>query len=269
MRYVHTTTWGAGQALVLSLLTFLALGLPAMGAVEASKEPVEKVRTNRYPTPEGWEAPDQAKALQRARQEIPLVKDVKLEDPALRQQRLRTLGVGIKDITNSYFWLESPFVNTFGDKYDPVRFMHTKHAAALEGNCVLCHHHRPEDPDMPETVACRSCHQEAFNPETPGRIGLKAAYHQQCMDCHKSMAKGPVSCTGCHAEKHVDHRELVQLPDNPSPRQVTQECLRCHEDAGKDMLTSAHWLWRGPSPYTVGEQKQVMSGKGTNVLNNF
>ncbi len=275
MRYALTSRWGAALAPALALAIVLAIALilaiPGMSADTAPKkdEPVEKVRTNRYPVPEDWKAPDQEKAIKRAQQEIPFVKDVKLEDKALRQQRLRALGIGIKDIPASYFWLDSPLVNTYEDKYKPVRFMHTKHAAALEGNCVLCHHYRPADVNMPETVACRACHQEAFNPEAPDRIGLKAAYHQQCMDCHKKMNQGPVSCTGCHAEKHVDHQKLVQLPPNPTPTQVTQECLRCHEDAGKDMLTSAHWLWRGPSPYTVGQEKQVMDGKATNTINNF
>ncbi|NCD26690.1 MAG: tetrathionate reductase family octaheme c-type cytochrome, partial [Deltaproteobacteria bacterium] len=51
--------------------------------------------------------------------------------------------------------------------------------------------------------------------------------------------------------------------------QVTQECLRCHKKAGEDMIKSAHWLWKGPSPYTVERQKKVMSGKATDTMNNF
>ena len=67
----------------------------------------------------------------------------------------------------------------------------------------------------------------------------------------------------------MNHKDLVKLPADPKPQEVTAECLRCHQDAGEDMLSTAHWLWRGPSPYTVEHRKSVMSGKGTTTLNNF
>ena len=74
---------------------------------------------------------------------------------------------------------------------------------------------------------------------------MKAAYHAQCMGCHAEMQQGPTSCVACHDKNPVDHKELVKLSENPSPQEVTQECLSCHAEAGKDMLKSAHWLWRG------------------------
>jgi cytochrome c553 len=51
--------------------------------------------------------------------------------------------------------------------------------------------------------------------------------------------------------------------------QVTAECLRCHEKAGNDMIKSAHWLWKGPSPYTLKHRKSVQIGKSEKTLNNF
>ena len=89
------------------------------------------------------------------------------------------------------------------------------------------------------------------------------------MGCHQEMKKGPTGCIECHAKKVPDHKELVKLPKKPTPFQVTIECLRCHQDAGEDMLKSAHWLWRGPSPFTVNHEKQVQSGKGTNAINSY
>ena len=109
----------------------------------------------------------------------------------------------------------------------------------------------------------------AFNCSIHWRIGMKAAYHAQCMGCHAEMQQGPTSCVACHDKNPVDHKELVKLSENPSPQEVTQECLSCHAEAGKDMLKSAHWLWRGPSKYTTGKSKSVMDGKGTTTLNNF
>lgn len=258
-------------ALVLALILFPLLN-SVQGAPEQpapATEKVEKSRENLYPPPEGWQAPDQEDAKARAREPREFVKDVLLEDPVRRQHRLHEEGYSIKSMKASYLLLDSPHVNTYEDKYGPVRFMHAKHSAALNNNCAKCHHYKPEGADAPEFLACRSCHQDAFNPETPDRVGLKAAYHQQCMGCHESMKQGPVHCSGCHASKIPDHEDLVKLPPDPTPMQVTQECLRCHKKAGEDMLTSAHWLWRGPSPYTVEHRKDVMSGKATNTINNF
>lgn len=253
-----------------ALLAGLSVGFPAgpsLGATAPAE--VKKVRTDRNPRPKGWVAEDQAKALELARKQFPYVSKVYQEDLPLRQQRLRAQGLGLKDIKHSYFLLESPFVNTYEDKYGPVRFMHSKHAASLQGDCAACHHYRPEDVKAEETVACRACHQEAFQEQDKGRVGLKAAYHMQCMGCHEDMKQGPVSCDGCHAKKPVNHKELVKLSANPEPSEVTAECLRCHQQAGSDMLQTAHWLWRGPSPYTVEHRKSVMAGKGTTTLNNF
>jgi hypothetical protein len=89
------------------------------------------------------------------------------------------------------------------------------------------------------------------------------------MECHQEQAKGPTDCKGCHLQNVPDHKELVKLPDNADPFQVTAECLRCHDTQAEDMLTTAHWLWKGPSPYTTGHRKDVMHGKGTTALNNY
>ena len=261
------------QRLVTGATALVLLGMlgPVWAATPTGAEakPVAKERKDRTPMPEGWVPKDQAAAAELARQKHPYVEEVLTEDLPLRQQRLRGLGIGLKDIKNSYFLLESPYVNTYEDQYGPVRFMHSKHAASLNGNCSVCHHYRPADTKTSETVACRACHQDAFSARGKERVGLKAAYHIQCVDCHETMKKGPVSCKGCHKQKPVDHKELVKLPDDPAPSEVTAECLRCHKNAGDNMLSSAHWLWRGPSPYTTEHRKSVMSGKGTTALNNF
>jgi octaheme c-type cytochrome (tetrathionate reductase family) len=258
------------SALVVAAMVLWAIAPAWTATPPAGKaEPVAKSRKDLTPMPEGWSPVDEVKAEELARVPHPYVEKVLMEDLPLRQQRLRKLGIGPKDMKQSYMLLDSKFVDTYERKYEPVRFMHAKHAAALNGDCASCHHYRPEDPKAPEIMACRSCHQDAFSQKDPKRIGLKAAYHMQCMNCHEKMKKGPVSCEGCHAKRPVDHKDLVKLPENPTPQQVTEECLRCHKQAGEDMLTTAHWLWRGPSPYTVEHRKSVMSGKGTTTLNNF
>ncbi|THB63919.1 MAG: tetrathionate reductase family octaheme c-type cytochrome [Desulfovibrio sp.] len=274
MSPVRITMTTIAIAALAALFLLAGVWRDGLLAGEQTNEPVELSRDPLHPAPEDWVAPDQAEALQRAREPRDFVAEVRHEDPRLRQVRFHQLGINISDITHAYMVLDSPMVNTYQDLYGPVRFMHTKHATRLEGNCALCHHVSPEGADasvdrLSETVACRACHQESFTTENPERIGLRAAYHQQCMDCHREMHMGPLDCFGCHRENVPDHRDLVQLPDNPTPMEVTTECLRCHESAGEDMLTSAHWLWQGPSPFTVERQERVMSGKATDTLNNF
>ena len=217
---------------------------------------------------EQWVAPDQTAATERAKQVVPFVDTVVDECLLCRKQKLRDMGLGVKNITHNYFLLDSPIIKKREDHYGPVRFMHTKHAADIQ-DCAVCHHFRPTDPAAKETVRCSACHQESFRSEHPDRIGLKAAYHQQCVDCHRDMAKGPVDCTGCHLKNVPDHTELVQLAKDPKPWEVTAECLRCHEAAGQDMLASAHWLWKGHSPYTLDHRKKVQHGKATTAVNNF
>ena len=169
-----------------------------------------------------WIALDQAAALQRAQEVVPFVEAVMDECLLCRQQRLRDMGLGVKDIEHRYVVLDSPIIKKREDMYEPVRFMHSKHASSIQ-DCAVCHHKRPLDKKAKETVRCSACHQDAFNPEHPERMGLKAAYHQQCMECHRDMAKGPVDCTGCHAKKVPDHKELVQLGPDPKPWEVTAE----------------------------------------------
>ena len=49
---------------------------------------------------------------------------------------------------------------------------------------------------------------------------------------------------------------------------VTKACLECHEEQGKEMLSSAHWLWKGPTPYLMGHETDNELGK-TNLINNY
>ena len=231
---------------------------------------VADTRSDAHPvsTVNPWTAPDQEAAQNRAGKTAPFVSDVLDECQLCRQQRLRDQGLGIKDIKERYFLLDSPVIKQIEDHYGPVRFMHGKHAA-LVNDCAVCHHFRPKDATASETTRCSACHQEPFKADHPGRLGLKAAYHQQCMECHEDMAKGPTGCIGCHAKNVPDHAGHIQLPENPEPTQVTKECLRCHEAAGTDMLKTAHWLWKGPSPYTLDHRKDVELGKATLAFNNF
>jgi len=62
--------------------------------------------------------------------------------------------------------------------------------------CAGCHHHSPVGKRPP---SCRSCHSGEAD-GSRDRPSLKAAYHRQCMDCHREMKIEAVGCTDCHAE---------------------------------------------------------------------
>jgi len=214
----------------------------------------------------------QQQALKRAKEQVRQVDEVLDEDPLRRSMRLKQMGMSVKDMRQTYFVLNSPIIRKREDRYAPVRFNHGQHAASV-GDCTHCHHKRPAaDVDFstnPELVRCSACHQEAFDPQYPERLGLKAAYHQRCIGCHEEEKRGPQVCVDCHLEQVPQHKELLKLSDDPDALEVTAECLRCHAQEAEHFKHTAHWRWRGPSEYTAGHTRAVHHGKGTTALNNY
>jgi hypothetical protein len=51
-------------------------------------------------------------------------------------------------------------------------------------------------------------------------------------------------------------------------RAVTEDCLSCHQDQGNDFMKTAHWLWKGPTPFVVGHENDTGIGKES-LMNNF
>jgi octaheme c-type cytochrome (tetrathionate reductase family) len=66
---------------------------------------------------------------------------------------------------------------------------------------------------------------------------------------------------------HTDHRALLPgpYPDGPS---VTRACLKCHEEAGREVMRTAHWRWEGEPVRLPGRADPVRIGKKT-AINNF
>lgn len=83
-------------------------------------------------------------------------------------------------------------------KNDPLaNFFHASETTV----CQACHHNSPTSATPP---SCKSCHGKASFQSQPGRPSLKAAYHGQCMGCHKEMRlEKPVAtdCVACHAQR--------------------------------------------------------------------
>ena len=81
-----------------------------------------------------------------------------------------------------------------------VVFPHAKHKAL---KCQKCHHTWKEGEKIKK---CDACHKLKKNEKNKKQVGLKKAFHDQCVKCHKALKKdkkktGPTSCTKCHPKK--------------------------------------------------------------------
>lgn len=76
-----------------------------------------------------------------------------------------------------------------------VPFDHDRHSENLD--CTQCHHvyengQNRWEPDM--ETRCSACH----SPGDQGRLGLRQAWHRQCLGCHEKNPAAPVMCGQCH-----------------------------------------------------------------------
>lgn len=81
--------------------------------------------------------------------------------------------------------------------YEAVQFSHDAHVEYVGGECGICHHYSED------LLPCAECHKpfSVYRYEGPRRttsLGLKGAYHGQCLGCHRE-AGGPVGCEDCHS----------------------------------------------------------------------
>jgi len=204
--------------------------------------------------------------------------------------------------------LDSPVIKKYDDLYEPVRFMHFKHANLIQ-DCTICHHRIQrqegdiygEPAKLRELIGqenlikgCSACHADPFDPTQLHKPGLKGAYHQRCLNCHqeseqktvmvdpvryRALVKGlsgarslvsraPVDCISCHAKKVPDHKNLVKIKGEVDALSITRNCLSCHETQANDILKSSHWNWQGSSPFTLGNEIRNDLGKRSTVINN-
>jgi octaheme c-type cytochrome (tetrathionate reductase family) len=187
------------------------------------------------------------------------------------------------------------------DFYEPVRFTHLAHDVATGGDCGVCHHRFSWDPEdrvgedlgelhelfdvelggpcaacheMEEISiqSCSSCHWGPNEADDPSRLGLKGAYHRQCIGCHEEQASGvvaPTDCRSCHKRNIPDHAGLIEFAATHNPRALVADCKRCHEHVEADLLRTAHWNWSGHSAAVSGHEHRVDLGLETVVNNHF
>lgn len=69
--------------------------------------------------------------------------------------------------------------------------------------------------------------------------------------------------------EHVDHGHLFDaLGELKTGPEVTAACLSCHEDAGEQMLKTAHWKWESEPTEIEGREGLFTTGKKKSI-NNF
>jgi len=109
-----------------------------------------------------------------------------------------------------HFKIIERFVKTSNDSKMGAYF-HAK----MQTMCDGCHHQSRAEAEAKKDTPpyCRNCHSINFDPVKPNRPKLIAAYHNQCMGCHKSMElEKPRKCKECHEEKDVRPVDIISKP---------------------------------------------------------
>jgi hypothetical protein len=139
--------------------------------------------------------------------------------PEVIAEKLLKARTFMKDTYKAEDIPEEVVIKGLVDEYEAVKFPHRKIVQTLVKNtkdsklanyfhrekgtmCQGCHHDSPAAKKPPR---CSSCHGKPFDENNLFRPGLKGAYHQQCLGCHKEMnmeKPKPTDCKeACHKEK--------------------------------------------------------------------
>lgn len=144
--------------------------------------------------------------------------------------------------------------NEFGE----VVFNHKLHVE-LTDRCEDCHHHHT---DIEVTPPCRECHNKTVSAAGGEPLGLKDAYHQQCLGCHKTTSTqgkkdSPLKCTDCHLSRNepesveLGHLAKKYAPvefDHSSHSEALKFCTDCHHRNTKFEKIQACRVCHHPSP---------------------
>ena len=147
---------------------------------------------------------------------------------------------------------ESMILNTISMLYEGVNFNHKEHAEMGEMGigCVECHHQNPKG----QYLKCSQCHSPQVTCENMPMLGLKGAYHRQCIPCHGQWSNYR-QCERCHRKKGTAPPAAATMPElAKQPKIVTYstsfmdstvsfdhtahtadyelECRQCHRGVG-------------------------------------
>lgn len=66
----------------------------------------------------------------------------------------------------------------------------------------------------------------------------------------------------------VDHSDFVKGPFKEG-RDVTKQCLECHEKQADDVMKTSHWKWKGTPNHVKGMEKSTKEYGKSNMINSF
>lgn len=89
-------------------------------------------------------------------------------------------------------------LDNLSNRYGPVVFTHKIHAemSEMSHGCTGCHHYNTTGP----VLKCVKCHEESRIREDLSKPDLEAAFHRQCMTCHRQWSR-TTDCNSCHLPK--------------------------------------------------------------------
>jgi len=152
--------------------------------------PVESVVHAQAPPPQAVALVGSSDCVRCHYCDAPTAPDPCLREPCTRNQR----SSGPRD-----FGPDVLILDALTRDFLPVPFDHGGHArmAAMGQGCATCHHHSPDGVRPP---ACQTCHDPAVEGTDPQKPGLKGAYHQQCLNCHREWTD-ETACEACHLSR--------------------------------------------------------------------
>jgi len=119
-------------------------------------------------------------------------------------------------------------LDELSEKYLPVIFSHKTHSqmSQMSGGCGGCHHYNTVGP----ILSCSSCHSKERKRDDVSKPDLQAAYHRQCIDCHKEWSHS-TDCTSCHelksskltTQKQIDKIKVKDHPKVNEPAKLVYE----------------------------------------------
>lgn len=100
-------------------------------------------------------------------------------------------------------------IDAMSDYYTGVVFSHNIHAemSEMSEGCTGCHHYNTTGP----VLKCQKCHQNNRARDDVSIPDLKAAYHRQCMTCHKQWSNENGCNTQCHFTKSSQKQPSVDV----------------------------------------------------------
>ena len=151
-----------------------------------------------------------------------------------------TVCARVKDPTGVHRPEDGPSVVLMDSKdgqYGPVVFSHRTHSQMTDmlGACYGCHHYNDTALNI---LSCRSCHPAQRKRESINLPDLTAAYHRQCLDCHRQWS-GSLECSSCHIGK-TEGKTAEQIlegftrgrKDHPPVEAPAKKVYTTHEQDG-------------------------------------